>query len=239
MTEAEWHAAPAWQLSWYDLEDHVVSSDCDTVAALVGRRAADRLDVLSAFPYPSQGWRLISGERPVPDKGELSVLAAPWPAAGPTRWALISVSYNDGEVHLASESPTPLRLGRARRRWGLELQWRNPIIEHRQGSRFSAQAVLQNVQPIDWFGDGRDFDYVRASVTPAVGQQLPARRWGSGGATVERLPILGVSECVALDVRLLWNADAEELAPGEYRLDAELYDLGLRSPPATLLVTAG
>ena len=163
-----------WQLAWYDVPGSVVASAGTSLDELLGF-IPDGLDDLSRFKRPRTGWRLIDGDSPIPARGGLSVLAAPWPAAGRSSWALLDVANPHGRPLAVTSSPETLRLGRAQRRRGLRLEWPVAHITVSRGNRLAPTVLVINTRSDVWAGDGGDHDMVSGRVIGRDGSSPPPR----------------------------------------------------------------
>ena len=231
---------PDWQLAWYDVPGPVIESVGAPLEELLGR-VPDGLDELTRWPRPRVGWRLIHGQNPIPAPGELSVLAAPWPAAGRSMWALLDISNPDGHVGVVTSGPERLRPGRATRSRGLHLEWRVPHITHHFGHEFQAELAVRNISSETWIGDGQDHDLVSGTVVGLDGSTAPpplnewARTLGAG--PIKGLGPIPPGGTVELTLTRLDNTDPSTLPAGEWLLEAQLQSLNLPSPPITVIVT--
>lgn len=227
-----------WQLGRYDVADPVIRADGQALPDLLGYRPRN-LDDLSQFRHPHAGWRLIHGGAPVPARGELSVVAAPWAEAGPSAWALLHVSNSTGRPSIATTSPVDLRVGRGPRRLGLELVWPVRSLVHRTGGRFAPSVLLRNTTDSEWVGDGRDHNVVEGQLSRPDGEPLPMvhrRSWFAVEAVRQgAIPARGE---IALTVSRLDNADPGAVPPGSYLFRAQHMDLQLSTPAIELHVSS-
>ncbi len=228
-------------MAWYDIADSVVASDGASLDVLFGFVPAG-LDELSRFKRPRTGWRLIDGNSHIPAQGGLSVLAAPWPAAGQSSWALLDVAHPQGRLRFVTSSPTALRPGKAQRRRGLLLEWPIGHINLQCGDPLTPTLLVVNTTGDVWVGDGEDHDMVSGRVLGRDGSSPPPRApmmdRGFVALPIKRLGPIPPGRTVELTLSQLDDTDLSALPPGEWLLEARLESLGLAAPPIGVTVTA-
>jgi hypothetical protein len=230
-----------WQLAWYDVPGSVVASAGASLDELLGF-VPEGLDDLSRFRRPRTGWRLIDGDSAVPERGGLSVLAAPWPAAGRSSWALLDIANPHGRARVITSSPTTLRPGRAHRRRGLRLEWPIEHIMVSRGDPVAPTVLVINTTSDVWAGDGEDHDMVSGRVVGRDGSSPPPHALmmfrGFVALPVKRLGPIPPGGTVELCLSQLDDTDLTALPPGEWLLEARLKSLELAAPPIGVTVTA-
>ncbi|WP_029136851.1 hypothetical protein [Nakamurella lactea] len=228
----------SWQLGHYDVDDVVVSSPGCAIDELLGFRPRN-LDELSRYRRPRTGWRLIHGERPIPPRGGLSVIAAPWPEAGPSAWSLLDIANPYGHAQIGRTGPVVIRVGRAVRRRGLVLEWPVASLAHDANERFVPSVLLRNTADAEWVGDGHDHSLVTGELLRVDGTPLPRSlpRWGVGAQVMPLGPIPALS-VTTLTVDMLDNADPDAIPPGSYLIRARHVNLELSTPAISLVVSA-
>lgn len=224
------------QLGAYDVPASVLRVAGVPLTELVGDQGAASVDTMMG-PGPIDGWRVIGGPFP-PEPGELSMLAAPWQGPPWRRdasngWMQVSFTRRDGEwsgcINLDDK---PVRAGRRLRRAGLHLQWHRSLVSAPVGTRPEVRLLLRNTASTPWRPDGIDHGFVRAWAAGADGLPLPRKAWSMQAIPVQPLSPLDSEE--TLDLTATWDTEIPALPPGEYSIEAELYDLHLRCAPGRL-----
>lgn len=165
------------------------------------------------------------------------MLAAPWTAAGTDMWAMIDVSLGGGAGHLVSQSPEPLRSGRALRRQGLILEWPTSMIHSAGREPLSPMIRLRNASSEVWRGDGLDTDALMVEIRRSDGSLVPDERDGWWGIEVHRLDAIPAGGSIDLAIGRFIDLSPGRLADGDYLIAAELRDLGLTCPPLRFVVS--
>ncbi|OUS95312.1 hypothetical protein CA951_13590 [Rhodococcus sp. NCIMB 12038] len=198
---------------------------------LIGGRKLTLRSPDDLLDLPSQGWRPIFPSWEFIDNPR-EIFAAPHPHQR-NAWVLVFLHWI-GEAWTVSTDPgpVPMRRSNAARRAGLELRW--PAEQTATAGTLPELSVdLLNTADHLWTNDVGDHMTVRGWALGPDDQPL-----GTGVqvfANAPRLPDLAPGDRMSLRVNP--GSDIEDLAPGRYRLVAELLDLELRSPPGTLVLT--
>jgi hypothetical protein len=176
------------QLSYVEVDPAALSGPGGRLDALLAGRVIDNLPMIWPEEFPADGWRVIY-TRTGPGRGSprlVEVLAAPLPVCDGA-FAMVSLSERDGKLRLGCDpGPVAVHPGRATRRHGLRLEWREPVLRARAGEPLRLTIELVNTSRGRWDNAADDSEVVVGWLLDAEGNRVRDGDWHSVSASARR-----------------------------------------------------
>jgi hypothetical protein len=188
--------------------------------------------------FPADGWRVIytKNGRGRGSAGLVEVFAAPLPEFdGGFAMVSLALGRRDGKLRVGCDpGPVPVRPGKASRRQGLRLEWRQPVLRADAGQPLELTVDLVNRSWRRWHNVADDSTVVVGWLLDPEGNRVRENgHFHFGVGRRELLRCLGPGRHQELSVRIL-TPEIQTVPLGTYGLEAMLADLNLRSEEATL-----